>query len=70
MDADFKGKKYLVTGVGAGNLYHPEGNIIIFPLGIGRGVAKELVRLGADVWGASRTKANLDSLQVRVALCW
>jgi len=55
MATDFKGKKYLVTGVGAG---------------IGRGVAKELVNLGAEVWGVSRTKANLDSLQVRVALGW
>eukprot|EP00092_Neocalanus_flemingeri_P032384 GFUD01035209.1.p1 GENE.GFUD01035209.1~~GFUD01035209.1.p1 ORF type:complete len:245 (-),score=77.03 GFUD01035209.1:73-807(-) len=48
METDFRGKRYLVTGVGAG---------------IGRGVAKQLVQLGAEVWGVSRTKANLESLQ-------
>ena len=32
--------------------------------GIGRGVAQELTKLGAKVWGVSRTKANLDSLKV------
>merc|ERR1711915_584328 len=48
MGTDFEGKKFLVTGVGAG---------------IGRGVAQELTKLGARVWGVSRTKANLDSLK-------
>merc|ERR1719378_215335 len=48
MGSDFEGKKYLVTGVGAC---------------IGRGVAQELIKLGAKVWGVSRTKANLDSLK-------
>jgi len=47
MENDFRGKKYLITGVGAG---------------IGRGLAIQLVELGAEVWGVSRTKANLDSL--------
>ena len=31
-------------------------------------MAKELVKLGAEVWGVSKTKANLDSLQVRVGM--
>ena len=50
MASDFSGKKYLVTGVGSG---------------IGRSLAIELAQSGAEVWGVSRTKSNLDSLSVR-----
>ena len=50
MASDFSGKKYLVTGVGSG---------------IGRALAIELAQSGAEVWGVSRTKSNLDSLSVR-----
>ena len=50
MGSDFSGKKYLVTGVGSG---------------IGRALAIELAQSGAEVWGVSRTKSNLDSLSVR-----
>ena len=50
MVSDFSGKKYLVTGVGSG---------------IGRALAIELAQSGAEVWGVSRTKSNLDSLSVR-----
>ena len=50
MASDFSGKKYLVTGVGSG---------------IGRALAIELANSGAEVWGCSRTKSNLDSLSVR-----
>lgn len=50
MASDFSGKKYLVTGVGSG---------------IGRALAVELANSGAEVWGCSRTKSNLDSLSVR-----
>ena len=49
MESDFSGKKYLVTGVGSG---------------IGRALALELANSGAEVWGVSRTKSNLDSLTV------
>ena len=51
MESDFLGKKYLVTGVGSG---------------IGRALAIELANFGADVWGVSKTKSNLDSLSVRI----
>ena len=51
MASDFSGKKYLVTGVGSG---------------IGRALAIELAQSGAEVWGVSRTKSNLDSLSVRL----
>ena len=51
MESDFLGKKYLVTGVGSG---------------IGRALAIELAKFGADVWGVSKTKSNLDSLSVRI----
>merc|ERR1712025_224298 len=44
----FEGKKYLVTGAGAG---------------IGRGLVISLLNAGAEVWGLSRTQANLDSLK-------
>merc|ERR1712098_267426 len=40
--------KYLVTGAGAG---------------IGRGLVISLLNAGAEVWGLSRTQANLDSLK-------
>ena len=50
MEKDFVGKKYLVTGVGSG---------------IGRSLAIQLSNMGAEVWGVSKTKANLDSLAVR-----
>ena len=50
MEKDFAGKKYLVTGVGSG---------------IGRSLAIQLSNMGAEVWGVSKTKANLDSLAVR-----
>ena len=53
MASDFSGKKYLVTGVGSG---------------IGRVLAIELANSGAEVWGCSRTKSNLDSLSVRIHL--
>ena len=49
MESQFRGKKYLVTGAGSG---------------IGRGLAKQLTELGAEVWGVSRTKENLQSLAV------
>ena len=49
MESEFRGKKYLVTGAGSG---------------IGRGLAKQLTDLGAEVWGVSRTKQNLQSLAV------
>ena len=49
MASDFSGKKFLVTGVGSG---------------IGRALAIELAQSGAEVWGVSRTKSNLDSLSV------
>ena len=51
MASDFSGKKYLVTGVGSG---------------IGRALAIELAQSGAEVWGVSRTKSNLNSLSVRL----
>ena len=41
--------------------------VVLFQ-GIGQGVAKELVKVVAEVWGVSRTKANLDSLQLRLAI--
>ena len=47
--SDFRGKRYLVTGVGSG---------------IGRSLAIQLSSMGAEVWGVSKTKANLDSLTV------
>ena len=50
MEEGFAGKKYLVTGVGSG---------------IGRSLAIQLYNMGAEVWGVSKTKANLDSLAVR-----
>jgi len=43
-----KGQKVLVTGAGAG---------------IGRGLTKSLLEMGAEVWAVSRTKANLESLK-------
>ena len=49
MESQFRGKKYLVTGAGSG---------------IGRGLAKQLTELGAEVWGVSRTRENLQSLAV------
>ena len=51
--SDFRDRKYLVTGAGAG---------------IGRGLAIQLAQRGAQVWGVSKTKANLDSLKVIVNL--
>ena len=48
MESQFRGKKYLVTGAGSG---------------IVRGLARQLTDLGAEVWGVSRTKENLQSLQ-------
>jgi len=42
------GQKVLVTGAGAG---------------IGRGLTKTLLDMGAEVWAVSRTKANLESLK-------
>jgi len=42
------GQKVLVTGAGAG---------------IGRGLTKSLLEMGAEVWAVSRTKANLESLK-------
>lgn len=44
----FEGKKILVTGVGQG---------------IGRSLAIKLVKEGAEVWGVSKTQANLDTLK-------
>ena len=51
MESQFRGKRYLVTGAGSG---------------IGRGLAKQLTELGAEVWGVSRTKENLQSLQANM----
>jgi len=45
---NFTGRKYLITGAGAG---------------IGRGLVISLLNAGAEVWGLSRTQANLDSLK-------
>jgi len=45
---DLEGNRYLVTGAGAG---------------IGRGLTKHLLDLGAEVWAVSRTRENLESLQ-------
>jgi len=49
---DFKGKKILVTGAGAG---------------IGRAICMKLHECGAQVYGVSRTAANLASLQASCA---
>ncbi|XP_049868924.1 L-xylulose reductase-like [Pectinophora gossypiella] len=48
MEISFKGKRILVTGAGQG---------------IGRGIAVELWRAGADVVALSKTRANLEALQ-------
>ncbi|XP_072932027.1 D-erythrulose reductase-like [Epargyreus clarus] len=48
MEISFKGKRILVTGAGQG---------------IGRGIAIELWRAGANIVALSRTKSHLESLQ-------
>ncbi|KAL4712292.1 hypothetical protein ACJJTC_004054 [Scirpophaga incertulas] len=48
MEISFKGKRILVTGAGQG---------------IGRGIAIELWRAGANIVALSRTRAHLESLQ-------
>ncbi|KAI5651834.1 enoyl-(Acyl carrier protein) reductase domain-containing protein [Phthorimaea operculella] len=48
MEISFKGKRILVTGAGQG---------------IGRGIAVELWRAGADVVALSRTRSHLETLQ-------
>ena len=47
MPFDFTGKKILITGAGRG---------------IGRELAKEVAKLGGEVYAVSKTKENLDSL--------
>ena len=47
MPFDFSGKKILITGAGRG---------------IGRELAKEVTKLGGEVYAVSKTKENLDSL--------
>lgn len=48
MSLNLSGKRVLVTGAGAG---------------IGRGLVKTLAEQGAEVYGVSKTKANLESLK-------
>ncbi|KAJ8730131.1 hypothetical protein PYW07_017169 [Mythimna separata] len=48
MEISFKGKRILVTGAGQG---------------IGRGIAVELWRAGANIVALSRTRSNLETLQ-------
>ena len=47
MPFDFTGKKILITGAGRG---------------IGRELAKDVAKLGGEVYAVSKTKENLDSL--------
>ena len=47
MAFDFSGRKILITGAGRG---------------IGRALAKEVAKLGGEVYALSKTKENLDSL--------
>lgn len=49
MEISFKGKRILVTGAGQG---------------IGRGIAIELWRAGANIVALSKTRAHLESLQI------
>ncbi|KXJ23654.1 L-xylulose reductase [Exaiptasia diaphana] len=53
MEISFNGKRALVTGAGKG---------------IGRNIAKALVKCGAEVIALTRTQADLDSL-VKEPLC-